>query len=153
MSSHYRAGVLDVERRARDRVAAGYAVTCRVPATPHKMRLMDVSRSGCRIALGSRDAPLGGTISVDLAPGISAQGQIVWSARNEAGVRFARQLSPAAAVALEIEEALTPEPEPAQPIDTPADGLLSHWFRMVYTSLRADRARRPAGLASLLGLR
>lgn len=117
------------------------------------MRLVDVSRSGCRIALGAETAPLGGTISVDLAPGISAQGQIVWSTRNEAGVRFSRQLSPAAAVALELEEALPPEPEPAHSLDKSADGLLSHWFRMVYSSLRADRARRPAGLISLLGLR
>lgn len=117
------------------------------------MRLMDVSRSGCRIALGTESAQLGGTISVDLAPGISAQGQIVWSARNEAGVRFSRLLSPAAAVALEIEQAAPPEPETAEPHDVPAEGLLSHWFRSFYSSLRADRARRPASLTSLLGLR
>jgi|GEM_PF-3939373 len=117
------------------------------------MRLVDVSRGGCRVALGSEIAQLGGTISVDLAPGISAQGQIVWSTRDEAGVRFAKQLSPAAAVALDIEQAAPPEPEAAEPPDGASEGLLSHWFRLVYSSLRADRARRPASLLSLLGLR
>ena len=38
-----------MERRFTDRMPTEVGVACRVPASPERARLVDVSRSGCRL--------------------------------------------------------------------------------------------------------
>lgn len=75
---------------------------------------------------------VGSSISFDLAGLPQVRGEVVWTDRNCAGVRFSRALSAPAAIRLGIE--MPPEPveeekfeEPVQPVSL--QGLLHHWIR------------------------
>ena len=118
-----------MERRSRDRIDTDLPATCRVPATPHSARVLDISRGGCRVNLKNAYAEPGVSISLDLGQGVQARGTIVWVRGDEAGVRFNPGLGMAAAVALGLEDA-PPVTEPVwEPVDERNRGILHHWFR------------------------
>lgn len=121
------------ERREHARIASNAAVHCRAPASPRRVRLVDVSRSGCRVrALDGAAVPYGATVLLDFARADRVSGQVVWAEGQTAGVRFDHALSHAQAVAVGLEEdtvvAFVPRAEPAG--SAPArDSLLAHWLR------------------------
>lgn len=120
-----------MERREHDRVAADLPAVCRVPASPHRARVVDVSDRGCRIRILDGVAVTAGTtVHLDFGPGRRISGQVMWSGPQSAGVRFDTLLSPDLAIALGLAEApvveLTAE-EPTE-IQTPGPSL-PHWLR------------------------
>jgi len=120
---------VDDERRSAERTSIDVSLTCRMPASPQRATVRDVSHYGCKIEVPGAPMELGGTALLEV-PGVArVSGQIVWTHGKSAGVRFEQALSSSAAVALGLEQ---PEPvEVTLQIDhaeTPA-GLFRHWFR------------------------
>ena len=118
-----------MERRGGERRETNIPLACRLPATPVKGVMRDVSIGGCRVHLPeSVIVEEGATALVDLPGALRWPGRIVWTRHNVIGVRFQRLLSGPPAVQLGL-EAPPPEPEPEiAPVDTGV-GLLRHWFR------------------------
>lgn len=121
-----------MERREHDRIASDLPAVCRVPATPHRARLVDVSRSGCRMRITDGLAvPVGSTVHLDFGPGRRISGQVMWSGPQATGLRFSSQLSTALSIALGLEPAPAIEIEPRVEEEAPkvAQSLLHHWLR------------------------
>ena len=120
-----------VERRGDERLECNVATLCRVPATPCRARLLDVSRTGCRFStVDAMAVPEGSTVHFDFGPGRRVTGQVMWSGPQSAGVRFARPLSSELAVLLGLETAPLVEIEPAPTQQEPTLALaLPHWLR------------------------
>lgn len=125
-------GTQPMDRREHGRIAADLSAVCRVPATPHRARVLDVSESGCRIhIIDSVAISSGATVHLDFGPGRRVSGQVMWSGARSAGVRFTRCLSPAMAAMLglseepqvEVEVVAAPEPNTRQ------GPFLAHWLR------------------------
>lgn len=121
-----------MERRATDRVPMNLATNCRVPATPHRVTVLDLSHSGCRVSFDHANIPSGSTVHLDLKPAASVTGQVVWVNARGAGIQFDRRLRPQLAIDLGIEQ--PPLEEISQEIaETPAIVLgLQHWIRRVF---------------------
>lgn len=124
---------MGAERRRDERVASDAPVLCRAPATPRRVRLIDVSPSGCRIRpLDGAALPYGSTVLLDFARGRRISGQVVWVDAQSAGIRFDRRLSRDQAVAVGLEDdtvvafAAAAKPEDLAPAAT---SLLAHWLR------------------------
>jgi PilZ domain-containing protein len=119
-----------VERRAVERIPISLNLTCRIPASPCRAIIHDISHRGCKVELPGGPVELGGTALMELPTAARVMGRVVWVKGRTAGIRFERSLDKATAIALGLEEA-----EPAEPVREPAiaydngKGLLHHWFR------------------------
>jgi hypothetical protein len=121
-----------MERRNQDRLACDVAAVCRVPATPCRARLLDVSRTGCRFrTLDGLAVPEGATVHFDLGPGRRVTGMVMWSGPRDAGVRFNRSLTSDMAILLGLEQAPVMQIETAEEDPLPAGPLapIAHWIR------------------------
>lgn len=88
------------DRRARKRVATDREITCRIPARPARVKLLDVSATGCRLkVVGMRVEP-GATVHIDLPDGGSVIGTAVWYEAAKVGVHFEEPLDEDQSVAL-----------------------------------------------------
>ena len=121
-----------MERRFTDRVPTEVGVSCRVPASPERAMLMDLSRSGCRLEFGRHNIGAGATVNLDFRTGKPVGGEVVWTDGAHAGVRFHRALPKPVAIEFGLEQ---PEPEPEPELASEAEGrvegLLRHWIRRV----------------------
>ena len=118
-----------MENRIKERKPVDTPVLCRVPATPSTARVKDVSHSGCRLAFMS-GGPVteGSTVNIDLGGPRPVAGQVMWSNRTEAGIRFDRSLSNLQAIRIGLEE----PPEPTIIVEEKQEtlaGSIHHWFR------------------------
>ena len=118
-----------LDRRNRDRLSVDVMVSCRVPAVPVAARLVDLSKSGCKLHFKATMPPeTGSSVTVALAAGPAAVGEVVWQTVEEVGVRFRRNITTAQAVhyGLEapVEAEIVPEIEYNQ-------GLISHWMHAI----------------------
>lgn len=122
-----------MERRASERVATNIATSCRVPATPHRATILDLSHAGCRMQVRDLSVPLGATVHFDFGPNSRVSGQVVWVDAAAAGVRFHSPLRSGIAVQLGIEQARPRETTVAgvevEPASLPL--ALRHWVRRV----------------------
>jgi hypothetical protein len=122
-----------MERRFTDRVPTEVGVSCRVPASPERATLVDLSRSGCRLEFARHNIDAGATVNLDFRTGKPVGGQVVWTDGAHAGVRFHSSLPRLVAIEFGLEQREA-QPEgfeldialDAQP---PAGGLLRHWMR------------------------
>jgi len=131
-----------MERRFSDRVPTEVGVSCRVPASPEQARLVDLSRSGCRLEFVRRRIGPGATVNLDFRAGNPVAGEVVWTDGDHAGVRFHSTLPKPIAVefGLEPPEALACEIDPdAAALETnmPSDGFLRHWVRRLTDAFAA----------------
>ncbi|MGX7951523.1 PilZ domain-containing protein [Tsuneonella sp. HG249] len=121
-----------MERRSDERLECDVSAVCRVPATPCRARLIDVSRTGCRFrTLDVMAVPQGSTVHLDFGPGRRVTGQVMWSGPRAAGLKFNRPLSPDLLVMLGLEEAPVVEIEPEVVEETRSMSLapIAHWLR------------------------
>lgn len=118
-------------RRASERLPVQRPATCRVPASPHQVTVLDVSYEGCRLAFERSAALPGSTVNLDLAR-TRVVGQVAWTSGTDVGVRFHKRLPADVAIAVGLEEA---------PAELSADQLvgdalpvtgLRHWIRRVF---------------------
>ena len=59
----------------------------RIPASPHRVTLIDVSRTGCQIRLCDTIAvPVGSTVHLDFGPGRRMTGQVMWAGPRTASM-------------------------------------------------------------------
>ncbi len=121
-----------MERRATDRTAMNVKASCRVPATPHGVTVLDLSHTGCRVSFDHANIPSGSTVHLDLKPAASVTGQIVWVHAGAAGIQFHRRLRSDLAVDMGIEQ--RPVAKAPEKVDeaTPIAQALSHWVRRVF---------------------
>ncbi|MGV3555440.1 MAG: PilZ domain-containing protein [Croceibacterium sp.] len=123
-----------MERRFTDRVPTEVGVACRVPASPERALLVDLSRSGCRLEFGRHNIDAGATVNLDFRTGKPVGGEVVWTDGAFAGVRFHSSLPKPIAIEFGLEPAdlQSPQCDDAQlESGRPADsgGLLRHWVR------------------------
>lgn len=128
------------DRRVSDRLSSDASAIARIPASPHPVRLIDVSRTGCRIrTVDGIRVPLGSTVHLDFGPGRRMTGQVMWSEARSAGVRFDRTVSGPLAAALGLEPTATVELEPAPKEDPIPSGpalVIPHWLRRLIKRTR-----------------
>ncbi len=121
------------DRRGEERVTTAATAIARIPASPHRVKLIDISRSGCQIRLTDGIVvPVGSTVSLDFGPGRRLSGQVVWSGSRIAGVQFSRVLSGPLAAALGVEPGATVEVESEMagpPAQTTRALIIPHWLR------------------------
>ena len=120
------------DRRRSDRIASGASAIARIPASPHRVTLIDVSRTGCQVRIaGGIAVPIGSTVHLEFGPGRRLTGMVMWSGPRTAGIRFSQSISGPLASALGVEPAATVEIEdiPDPPI-APARKL-PHWLRRI----------------------
>ena len=120
---------MDIERRRSVRLTADLGTVCRVPATPQRANVLDVSLTGCRIRLAGEPLALGSTVNIDMRTPRPVRGQVVWTAGQSAGIRFDRMLPEAAAVMFGLAVPAPTEPEATD--DAPLVTGLRHWIRKV----------------------
>jgi hypothetical protein len=128
---HRRASSDPRDRRAHERIESGMSTICRVPASPHRATVIDVSKTGCRIRISDGlYVPVGSTVHMEFGPGRKVTGMVMWTEPRSAGVRFARPLSGTMAALLGVEPAALVEVEDASPPEPvgPAK-LIPHWLR------------------------
>jgi hypothetical protein len=77
-----------MEQRAAYRFLTDTTVHCRVPASPAKGTISDISTHGCRLRIGRGVILPGSTILLELLPGFHAIGHVVWKNERDAGIRF-----------------------------------------------------------------
>lgn len=123
-----------MERRYSDRLPTEVGLACRVPASPERATLIDLSRSGCRLEFARRNIDPGATVNLDFQIGKPVGGEVVWIHGAHAGVRFHSALPKPVAVEFGLEpralEVQTPDVEPTATDAQPAaGGLLRHWVR------------------------
>lgn len=124
----------NMERRFTDRVPTEVGVACRVPASPERALLVDLSRSGCRLEFGRHNIDAGATVNLDFRTGKPVGGEVVWTDGAYAGVRFNSSLPKPIAVEFGLEPA---DPQPQQCDNGQVEsarhaesgGLLRHWVR------------------------
>jgi hypothetical protein len=117
-----------VERRAAERIPVSLNLTCRIPASPCRAIIHDISHRGCKVEVPGGPVELGGTALMELPTAARIMGRVVWVKGRTAGIRFERSLDKATAIAVGLELADPPEPPPPL-VDENAKGLLHHWFR------------------------
>ena len=88
------------DRRSRKRVSAEAEITCRIPAIPKRVKLLDVSASGCRLKVSGMRVEPGATVHIDLPGGDSVSGRAVWYEASKLGVRFDSELDDDQSIAL-----------------------------------------------------
>lgn len=121
---------MGVERRAAERIPVSLSLTCRIPASPCRAIIHDISHRGCKLEVPGAPVELGGTALMELPTAARILGRVVWVKGRTAGIRFERSLDKATAIAVGLEEA-----QPAEPLPEPVTehdngkGLLHHWFR------------------------
>lgn len=123
-----------MERRFSDRLPTEVGLACRVPASPERATLIDLSRSGCRLEFARRNIDPGATVNLDFRVGKPVGGQVVWTDGAHAGVRFHSALPKPVAVEFGLEpcaiDAREPDSEPTPTDARPLpEGLLRHWVR------------------------
>jgi hypothetical protein len=106
------------------------SLTCRIPASPCRGTVHDISRHGCKLEVIGKPIELGGTALIDLPGAAGVEGRVVWTHGKTAGIRFERSLAKAAAIAVGLEQA-EPEAAPVVFAERNRDGLLRHWFRQL----------------------
>jgi hypothetical protein len=116
-----------MERRVGERIETNFQVACRVPATPSRGVVLDVSHYGCRLHVARTDIQPGATALLDLPGALHWPGRVVWVHGGQAGIRFQRRLAGPPAVAFGLEAPPAPVAEPVVP--EKSDGFLTHWFR------------------------
>ncbi|MCT2557561.1 PilZ domain-containing protein [Tsuneonella sp. YG55] len=124
------------DRRGDARIESGASAIARIPASPHRVTLIDVSRTGCRIRVGGLAVPVGATVTLDFGPDRRLSGQVVWAQPRTAGIRFDEALPGSLAAALGIEPAVgvVVDAGPASSAGPVAQGQmcrLPHWLRVV----------------------
>ncbi len=77
-----------MERRSHRRAGMHVTLTCRIPATPSRVLIVDISQSGCRIRSPLHSCILGTTVHFGTSGDIPFTGEIVWIRERLAGVRF-----------------------------------------------------------------
>ena len=117
-----------LDRRNRDRMAVDVLVSCRVPAVPVAARLVDLSKSGCKLRFSKYPPEVGSSVTVALEAGPPVVGEVVWQTIAEAGVRFRRTLSTSQCVHYGLEAPVAPEPVE---VVEPSKGLISHWMHAI----------------------
>ncbi|ANY18693.1 PilZ domain protein [Tsuneonella dongtanensis] len=121
------------DRRSADRIESDACAIARIPASPHRVELVDVSRTGCRIrTMDGIAVPQGSTVHLDFGPGRRLTGQVMWSAARSAGVRFHQSLSGPLAATLGVEPAVDINVEAETEVRRGPLGpasLLPHWLR------------------------
>ncbi|WP_440116095.1 PilZ domain-containing protein [Tsuneonella sp. SYSU-LHT278] len=125
------AGAGSRDRRGDERIVSGASAIARIPASPHRVTLVDVSRTGCQIRVDGLAVPLGATVNLDFGPGRQITGQVMWAQPRTAGIRFDRTLSAIMAAALGVEPAVGVEIEEVcekPPVQERALRL-PHWLR------------------------
>ncbi len=118
------------ERRGSERLQVQAAATCRVPASPHKVTVLDVSYDGCRLAFERTAVSIGSTVNLVLGRSRVA-GQVVWTSGIEVGIRFDRPLPSEAAVVVGLEEAAAQAPVEVFVAEAAPSAGLRHWIRRV----------------------
>ena len=91
-----------MQTRTTNRQGSDIVLQCRVPISPARAILCDISETGCRIELFDGYVNKGSTIFFEIDERTELAGQIVWVKGAEAGVRFMHKLNPAARRALEL---------------------------------------------------
>ena len=122
------------DRRATPRIDTTLAVLCRIPASPQRATILDLSRTGCRMSLTESNTPIGATINVQSLQGLKFTGVIVWSTGVQIGVRFEKSLSERDLAELtgQGEPECLVSLEPREPITSaPRD----HWIRRAFRLL------------------
>ena len=77
------------DRRTARRTQVNLTAACRVPATPVRAKLSNISRTGCQARLsGGGQVEPGSTILLQLNEQDWAAGQVVWMSRVSLGVKF-----------------------------------------------------------------
>jgi hypothetical protein len=117
-----------VERRGAERKPINLSLTCRIPASPCRATVHDISYHGCRLEVPGKPVELGGTALMELPGAPRVSGRVVWIQGRTAGIRFERSLGKAAAIAVGLEQPEAAEEKPL-PVEANRDGLLRHWFR------------------------
>lgn len=79
--------------RGAERFKSGVPTAACVPTSDVDVAVVDVSATGCRLRTTSRNAQIGATILLKFADLEEVAGQIVWTHRQQFGVRFTRKLS------------------------------------------------------------
>lgn len=116
------------DRRARKRVAMDREITCRIPARPARVKLLDVSATGCRLKLVGMRVEPGATVHIDLPDGSSVAGTAVWYEAAKVGVHFHAELEEAQAVALGLlRETRAPANAHVEPLAQ--QPRQAHWLR------------------------
>lgn len=119
------------DRRAHERIESGMSTICRVPASPHRATVIDVSKTGCRIRISDGlHVPVGSTVHMEFGPGRKVTGMVMWTDPRSAGVRFNRPLAGTMAAVLGVEPAAMVEVEEAAPPEPAGPAkLIPHWLR------------------------
>ncbi|HSQ94507.1 MAG TPA: PilZ domain-containing protein [Croceibacterium sp.] len=84
-----------MERRAKFRSLTNVVVRCRVPASPDRAYIQDISIGGCQIATENFSLERGATILLDLTGTFQAVGRVVWTKGATAGIKFESKVSQA----------------------------------------------------------
>ena len=131
---------MTTERRSNERIPLNLKAICRVPATPQRVTVLDMSHSGCRVSFDLANVPSGSTVHLDLNPAHSVTGQVVWVSSRGAGIQFHRRLNRSIAVDVGLEQAPAAEVQaPAEYVPEERSGL-PHWIRRVFKLGRPDPA-------------
>ena len=116
------------DRRSRKRVLAEADITCRIPAIPKRVKLLDVSASGCRLKVSGMRVEPGATVHIDLPDGGCLSGTAIWYEAGKIGVNFDSELDDDQAVALGLMSAKArPATAHVEPIEQ--QPRKAHWLR------------------------
>lgn len=126
-----------MERRSAPRRQVNIRTTSRAPAVPGRSTLLDISQTGCRLALRDATVLQGSTVHIEFGQGQKLSGTATWSEGSRIGVHFHRRLSNKEAIQLGLKEG-PPAPKVTFDNDYAAEGGLQHWVRKVlhWTSSR-----------------
>ena len=81
-----------MEQRAAYRFMSDTAVNCRVPASPERVTISDISANGCCLHFDHGTVLPGSALLLELMPGFHAIGRVVWKNGEEAGFQFQSRL-------------------------------------------------------------
>ena len=83
-----------MERRKSPRAAMNQEVIGRIPATPIRAKILDLSGSGCQIESESPLVLVGRTILLDLSDTCELAGTVVRKSGDHAGIEFTEPINP-----------------------------------------------------------
>jgi hypothetical protein len=81
-----------MQQRAAYRFISDTTVNCRVPESPDRVTISNISTSGCRLLFEQGTLLPGTALLVEVLPGFHALGKVVWKNGEEAGFQFDRCL-------------------------------------------------------------
>lgn len=81
-----------MEQRAAYRFISDTTVNCRVPESPERVTISDISANGCRLNFDQGTVLPGSALLLELLPGFHAIGRVVWKNGEEAGFQFQTRL-------------------------------------------------------------